>query len=98
PAAPADAGDSERAGSRGPRRHGHGHRDAHGGNRHRPRQPRHSDSTTPSHSAPRAQQPAAQKPHSNQPHKQPAPQRQPAEDTDASHLPAFLLRPFSVKA
>jgi superfamily II DNA/RNA helicase len=103
PAAPAEVGDGERT-SRGPRRHGRGHSDSRGhgesrgGDRHRQKQPRHGDSNAPSHAAPRAQQPDAQKTHSNEPRKQPAPQRQPAEDTDTSHLPAFLLRPFSVKA
>ncbi len=78
-----------------------GHRRSSRGNRERGQQ-RHSQ---PSQTAepnrhpnvmPRSLQAHAQKPHGNEARKA-APPREVAEDSDASHLPAFLLRPFSVK-
>jgi superfamily II DNA/RNA helicase len=42
--------------------------------------------------------PAAAKPHQEPRHQQPRPQREAAEESDGSHLPAFLLRPVTLKA
>ena len=33
-----------------------------------------------------------------QPQQRPQPPREPVQDSDGSHLPAFLLRPVSLKA
>jgi superfamily II DNA/RNA helicase len=67
-----------------------------GGGAHQHRRPQHDRGgeakSRPPHPAPRPQSSEAQAPRKQ------APAPAPTEDGDGSHLPAFLLRPFSLKA
>ncbi len=77
--------------SHGERNHGernHGERPAHAGPQPHHRQP-HQDKESVRAAKPRSEQPRPQ---------QPRPQREHGEDSDGSHLPAFLLRPVTLKA
>jgi superfamily II DNA/RNA helicase len=97
PAAPAESREQR------PRQGEHAERTEHGGqhrsggqhgDRQPQRRPHQSHAGEPNRPA---NPPRAQQPHTNEPRKQPPP-REHAEDSDGSHLPAFLLRPFSIKA
>ncbi|MBI2715851.1 MAG: DEAD/DEAH box helicase [Rhizobiales bacterium] len=78
---------------RGERSHGernHGERPAHAEAQPHRRQPQPHQDKEPARAAkPRSEQPRLQ---------QPRPRREHAEESDGSHLPAFLLRPVTLKA
>ena len=98
--APAETGEHEppargRAQPRGGRNRGQ----ARSGERHQPHRPQRGQRR--SHAARRPAAAPSGSSSRTQPEPRPQPRnapREPAEDTDGSHLPAFLLRPVSVKA
>jgi superfamily II DNA/RNA helicase len=102
------AGTPAPAESRDSRPHDSGRPQHNGGRDHGEHQPQHRQDQPrqehPRHESPRQEQPRQAQSRQNQaagrtepPRQRAAPIEQP-DDTDGSHLPAFLLRPFSIKA